>query len=322
MTTDVGMAINQPIIGYNDDDFEVVTSYRDPVTGVTTLFADEIEIPSAGPAFTFAGLPSAVGLAGYTVRVTDIGGASGALFISDGAQWTPLNGQCNLAKSAIPMILQSSGSVGNNGALTGITALDKTYTAAYLYFPAGAIVAGSAAGWYYTVMAGTTSGTVYNNVYTSGNPTVPTSPTPFVTTGPGAYTQTTAVDIPSLSVSVPANALGLYGGIDFALTAIVNNTAGTKTGKGFYGATAFEIITAVNNTFTSVIGGFSNAGLANKQYQNTQDFAIGLVGGASYTPTTGAINSAAAQDAKITLKLAVATDYMILVRGKLDLIGG
>src|ERR1700693_852831 len=93
-------------------------------------------------------------------------------------------------QNAIPMILPSSGTIGNNGALSALTALPTIYANAYLYFPAGAIVAGSLAGLYYCIMSSTTAGTIYNNTYdtTLGvMPTIPANPVPFVTPGPGAY---------------------------------------------------------------------------------------------------------------------------------------
>lgn len=289
--------------------------------GTSLVDGDRNVISFAGPAYTFANLPAASANAGNSVRVTDVGPAgSGSIWISDGVQWCPMNGRAIVAKSSIPLIMPSSGSMGNNGAITLTTALPLTYAKCYLYLPANAISAGSAAGWYYAEMAGTTTGIVYNNPYLSGRPSIPSANTAFVTTGPGAYTQTTGSDLPSLRFTIPANALGLYGGLEYFSSIVVNNTAGTKTLKGFFGSTAFMILTAANNTWADVVGGFSNSGQAAVQRQLTQDFSLGLVGGASYSPTTGAIDSTAAQVASITLKLATATDYIILQGTRIELV--
>lgn len=116
----------------------------------------------------------------------------------------------SLFRSNIAFILPSSGSMGDNGALTLTVALAHVYTPAYVYLPANAIVAGSAAGWYYTTFASTTLGTVFNHTYdptVGGVPTVHASPTAFATTGPGAYTAVvTAQQGPSYPM--PANTLG------------------------------------------------------------------------------------------------------------------
>jgi hypothetical protein len=95
-----------------------------------------------------------------------------------------------VAKSAIPFVKLSTGSIGNNGALTAITALPTTYANAYVWVPAGAIAAGvpAAATWYFAQFSSTTAATIFNNTYTTGIPTIPTSPTAFSTTGPGAFT--------------------------------------------------------------------------------------------------------------------------------------
>lgn len=77
-----------------------VQAFVDPVTGVITLSAGGSVIPDSGPAFTFAGLPSAVGLSGVTVRVTDIGPVPGVLLISDGVRWKPVNGRATLARAS------------------------------------------------------------------------------------------------------------------------------------------------------------------------------------------------------------------------------
>ena len=64
--------------------------------------------------------------------------------------------------------------------------------ATYQYFPAGAVYAGSLAGMYYVEMINSTSGTVYDDICTTGIPTPPANPTPIVSASIGAFTQSTA----------------------------------------------------------------------------------------------------------------------------------
>ena len=129
-----------------------------------------------------------------------------------------------LASIGIPFVIVSSGSMGNNGALSGITAVKATYVNAYVYLPADAISAGSAAGWYYAVFSSTTAATVYDNVYTSGVPTIPGSPTAFVTTGPGAYTQTTGSYLSPMVITLPANSISANGFFTANVLVSTNNT--------------------------------------------------------------------------------------------------
>jgi hypothetical protein len=120
--------------------------------------------------------------------------------------------------------------MGNNGALSAITAVSTTYAKAYVYLPASAISTGSAAGWYYAVFSSTTAATIYNDTYTSGAPTVPSSPAAFATTGPGAFTQTTGAYIPGPQVVLAGNALSTSGNLRFEIQETNNNSA---TGKFF-----------------------------------------------------------------------------------------
>ena len=113
-----------------------------------------------------------------------------------------------ILQANVPVFVPSSGIMANNGAITLTTALDTTYANCYLYLPANAIEAGSAAGLYFAQMSSTTVGTVYNNTYTSGKHAIPSSPTAFVTTGPGAYTQTTGSDITLLLTTLSGGAIG------------------------------------------------------------------------------------------------------------------
>ena len=75
------------------DAFGVVGFTLDSVTGAVTLTGNGAELPSVGPAYTFAGLPAPALMGTKTVRVTNIGPTgAGSLWVSDGTDWRPLNG--------------------------------------------------------------------------------------------------------------------------------------------------------------------------------------------------------------------------------------
>src|SRR5579859_1785192 len=117
------------------------------------------------------------------------------------AQATLLQQTLKYTANGIPFIVANTGTMGNNGALTLGTALPSTYANAYVYLPANAISAGSAAGWYFCQFSSTTVGTVFNNTYSSGTPQIPAALVSFATTGPGAYTGvTTQITGPNFTI--------------------------------------------------------------------------------------------------------------------------
>lgn len=226
----------------------------------------------------------------------------------------------SIGQSHIPFIFCSSGSMGNNGAITGLMALPNTYASAYIYMPAGAISSGSAAGWYYFVGSSATAGTVFNNLYTSGTPQIPASPTAFVTTGPGAFTQTTAAFIAGYTLAIPANTIGLNGTIRVSGMVSYNNSAGAKSYQLSYGGAALGSGVPTADTNSGFVAGFSNRGVTNSQVPLT---SFSLAGTAGTTgPNYPAIDSTAAQPLAINLKLATATDFVALESILVELLPG
>src|SRR5437667_3823845 len=86
--------------------------------------------------------------------------ASEAPFVVTGRGSAPASIVQKLAAAAIKMVVAPTGTMANNGAITLGTALPSTYANCYLLLPAGAIAAGSAAGWYFAQMSSTTAGVV------------------------------------------------------------------------------------------------------------------------------------------------------------------
>ncbi len=235
-------------------------------------------------------------------------GAAWAQAVSTSAYAPP--GRYTVGQSRIPMILPSSGSMANNGALTLTTALDQTYPNAYFYMPASAIAAGSAAGFYYGVMSSTTAVTLYNNPYVSGTPTIPASPTAFVTTGPGSYTQTTAAFLTCYTITIPGGTLGIYDEVQARGNISYNNTAGAKTLNLDYGSFVYGAAAPTTTVSQAFQGGFANDSVANRQ-TIVATAAMTLTTAAS-APANGAIDSTTSQTLTAQLKLATATDYLIL----------
>lgn len=230
------------------------------------------------------------------------------------ARMRPPNGvPIILAQSAIPMILPSSGTMGANGALTGLTALPYSVfpQPCFMYFPAGKVFSGSSAGMYYASITAATTATVYNNMYTSGRPqdAIPVVPTPVVDAGPGAYTQTTA-EVTGISVNLPGGMLGPNGTVKTLYRYSWANTAGAKTGRHRLGGFRYNGVSYTANAASTVQTSFQNRGSVASQ--TSLDMQTGDAGGGGGLQLYLAINTAIDQLIAQTMQIATATDFMIL----------
>ena len=213
-------------------------------------------------------------------------------------------------QSGVPTALQSSGTVGANGVLSGITALPATYSGGiYLYFPAGRLYAGSLAGSYPAIMSSTTAGTVYNNMYSGGKLTIPASLTPIVDAGPGAYTQSTAVDISLVYGTSTGNSMGPNGTVWLYPIWHYPSSANVKTLKMLFGGTAVIAIGNTTSTYAAPLVRVWNKGVTNQQ--SASDFG-GLSNSSTATISHLTKDTTADQAILITAQLAVATEYVIL----------
>lgn len=237
----------------------------------------------------------------YATITTQLTTATATVTISGGT----LSGVGPFANSVIWL----SGSPTTNTTANSVP-LGAVYANAYMYFPAGAIVAAGAAGFYFVQMASTTEGIVYNNVYTSGTPTVPGSPTAFSTTGPGAYAQTTGAPVTAITASLAGNTLGVNGELAVDTCGSNNNSAGNKQILGKYGGTTLGGGSVTTGTSSIMVLRMRNRGIANAQSTSTSL----ETGNAFIVANAGpsAIDSTGAQNAAITLQLTTATDYFVL----------
>lgn len=219
--------------------------------------------------------------------------------------------------SALPGMIAPTGTMANNGAVTLGTALSaNSYANLYLHFPANAIVAGSAAGWYFAQCSTTVACTVFNNVYTSGQPTIPVSPTPFVTTGPGAYTGET-IEVAYPVFALPAGTLGprdafkmetLFSRSGTTNTSVLKHAANGPGGTAFFSSNQ---ATAANKSQAVT------SWVANRESQATQVSCSGSgsaggcsgVSTAATVPTTS-VNFANQNTIGPTVTNGAATDFV------------
>lgn len=228
-------------------------------------------------------------------------------------------GVSKLAVCAIPFVIAPTGTMANNGAITLGTALPATYASCYLNLPANAIQAGSSAGWYFCQMSSTTAGTVFNNTYSSGTPSIPSSPTAFVSTGPGAYTGVTTAQT-GPQITIPAGSMGQNGVLRATHFWSTPNNANNKTLNLTVGGTSFYsavVTTFANNAIQTDI---FNRGSQAIQISPAQGSA-GVAQGAGAL-TFSAVNFANAQTAAFIGTLAVATDFLVLESFLLEMLPG
>jgi hypothetical protein len=221
----------------------------------------------------------------------------------------------NLVECGIPFIVASSGSMADNGALTALTALPETYSGGcYLYLPANAISAGSAAGWYWAVMSSTTAGTVYNSTYTTGIPAAGTA-TAFVTTGPGAFTGHTGV----VAVTIPIPILLANSTIRYRVQFQNTNSGNNKTHDiKFSGSGGTQVYANIltTTTFAYVRGEITNSNNTGKQ------ISIASVAGSVDIQALPAADTSAATSLYINTVHAVATDNAVIRRIGVEILYG
>lgn len=225
-----------------------------------------------------------------------------------------------LAASAIPFIIAPTGTMANNGAITLGTALPTIYANAFIFLPASAIQAGSAAGWYFAQMTSATVGTVFNNTYLSGAPSIPAAPVAFATVGPGAYAGVITLQN-AIQITIPGNSLGPNGTIRYAFTMSCPSNADNKQVNAAYAALAASQTLVTANPAASVVRSFSNRGVTNSQ---VSDGGLGLVGPglSGGVPQYAAVDSTQPQVFSLQAQLSVATDYIVIERLLIEVIPG
>jgi hypothetical protein len=214
------------------------------------------------------------------------------------------------AKWTIPVITGSSGSIGNNGALTGFTATPARLFAegAYVYYPANAIAAGVAAGFYWTVFSSTTAGTIYNSTYTTGTPVAGTL-TAFATTGPGAYTGATSeqgvtITIPAVPAGTVLRITTLWEGNGVANAHNLRIRLGGAAGTAFLSQNLAQQSSMYDQRQIIVVG-------TSRQIGQTSG-GNAMVATAGVAPITSTVDMSASTTLVLTTEHTTATDWSAL----------
>jgi hypothetical protein len=215
-----------------------------------------------------------------------------------------------VAHTAIPFIHISSGSIAANGAISGITALPSAYPRAYCYFPANALATSISAGWYYCTFSTTTAGVAFLDTYTSGVPTIPSSPT-AVTDGKGAYTGD-ITERAGITLTVPAGAMGPNGELIISALFAGTNNANAKTARVRWDGAAGTTWTSIN--MASNLGLDTRTEIANNGNAAVQTgTSMRISSGSSATQATNyaTVNSAVATTVVLSPSKGTATDNIV-----------
>lgn len=231
-----------------------------------------------------------------------------------------------LFSASVPFVYPSSGSFANNGALTLNTALPQAYPYCFMYFPAGTIFSGSAAGWYLAQGSTTSTFTVYNNPYpnpqynVTGDPdeSVPIAAggkfgvfVPFVCMGPGAYAQTTGADITAIDYALPANLILAFGAIDYTMISTRPANANSHSMKILIGGNSIGLESA--SGLNSLYMQRRICNLAGQKTQVSPPTTLYGPGSSSSVPALyTAIDFTVAQALSCTINLGNAADYYVI----------
>lgn len=180
----------------------------------------------------------------------------------------------------------------------------------FFYLPANSGGAGNAAGWYYGVWTGDSSGVIYADRYLSGNPmaAVPVAPVTFPGSPTGRITQTTGVITGMTGVTLPAGTLGPEGELEWKIV-----TAGDSASvKNFYLSVAGQMVVREQSTtspMTEKLFSVGNTGVQNRQVCSSWGRGIGGVG---VSPYMSSIDTSV--DCAISELLQVTTNTGTLLR--------
>jgi hypothetical protein len=302
----------------------------DNSTNWTTIATVNLTAP--GSASVVVGIPylglrvNVTTLAGGTASATLVEGqaplaaSGGTVLTSPQLTGIPQPGASLVSQWGVPVIVPSSGSIGNNGALTGITALPTTFANCWMSFPTNAIFAGSAAGVYFVQMSSTTAGTIFNNTLSSGAPYIPASPTPFVTTGPGAYAQSTsAQDL--VSIPILGGSMGANGAIKHKAAWLTPNNAASKQTQVKFGGAVAATYSPASQNWLGVERTLRNMGVTNQQIVIAAATSVSSdVGALGAAASFLSVNTANNQNLVFSGLISAATDYIVLVGATVELI--
>ena len=212
--------------------------------------------------------------------------------------------------------LQFTGSAGafTLSAAIMTSAFNLLAGGAYAYFPANFGGQTIAAGLRFVTMTDDTHGTVYEDLYTSGQPTIPASPTPFGANLTGWLTQTTSEVTAISGFTLTGNSLGKNGLMMPLVRMMANNTAGAKYARVKIGSTVV-VSNGITTTYldTDMLHAVQAMGSSGRLLC-TRNGPPGISGSfTSYSSDVMAVDTSVDQPIVGTMQLGTNTDNLIVV---------
>ena len=224
-----------------------------------------------------AALPPASTPVDTVASCTDLSPTMHIPLINNGTDWVLRSGSSVIQKSSLARGVAPSGTIstGSSGNITLGTALTRVYDAGcYLYLPDIATTPAITAGLYWCVMSSTTVGTVYAS---KGGAAINFSVGSAFT---GATTEVTLA-----TISLPAYAFGLDGGLNVTYGSAYNNGAGGKTTR-----LRLDGSTAINVSGTTSLSQQNQFRIVNCGSYSKQKYFSG--GGFAYANSAAAFGTA------------------------------
>ena len=193
----------------------------------------------------------------------------------------------------------------------------------WCYFPANFGGKTYPAGWYWTVFSSDTAGIVYNNVYTSGIPTRPASPTAFVDNLSGWLTQTTSEVTGPTGFTLRGGSMGPSGSLKSYLR-LLGNTTGAKTFRDYIGSTVIGYTAPTTFPDVEQIISCRNQGVETLQTNSRAAASTGVgVAGATVSGTEyTSVDTSVDQNLSISLQLSANTACAILLHADISVTYG
>ena len=235
-----------------------------------------------------------------------------------------------LYSSAVPFVLPA-GDGGTNGlAINGGGGGGFTFGAApmaglgsglagfpcFFRLPANAGGSGCVEGWYYGNWLTDTTGIIYGDRYTSGNPSsaIPSSPTVFPGSPTGRITQTTSAVTAVTGVTLPAGAMGRDGELQWEIMTGGDAGGAVKNFLWNINGTTINREQTTGAPITEKLLSIHNSGVLNKQV--CSKWGKGISFADSSSPVFSAVDTSVDNAMSVAMQIVANTATAVLMKSR------
>ena len=169
------------------------------------------------------------------------------------------------------------------------------------------------AGWYWAVFSSDTAGILYNNTYSSGIPTRPSTLIPFADNLAGWLSQTTSEITGPTGYNLAGGSMGPSGILKTHIR-VAGNTTGTKTFRQYLDSTQIGGISPSTSPITELITSCINIGSESIQTNSPATSPTGVgIAGSSFGSLASTIDTSSDKTLSFSLQLSGNTACAILL---------